>query len=179
VRLDDLAAVLDRRVGDRHLQRRGLHVALADREVDGVAEVVVAQVRAPAAQGAGLEDVRPLRDLLALATRALLRVDLVAPRRIGDRAATADVAGQVDPGRAVEAEPARPALDDERLAGLVAAVERRHPELVEVDVGGDLQRPGEVDRTVGLLVRVAALGLADLDAAGVVDRRLRVDEALV
>jgi hypothetical protein len=50
MRPHDLAAVGDRRVRDGHLQRRGLHVALPDREVDGVAEVVVAQVRAPAAR---------------------------------------------------------------------------------------------------------------------------------
>src|SRR4051812_30689058 len=49
VRAHDAAVVLDRGVGDRHLQRRGLEVALADGEVDVVADRPGAHVRDAAA----------------------------------------------------------------------------------------------------------------------------------
>src|SRR6185436_10110951 len=83
VRPDDLAAVLDRRVGDRHLQRRRLHVALADGEVDVVAERPRPLVRDPAGP-----------DLLLTLAGLLGARHAGAPGAVGDRAL--DLAGQVD-----------------------------------------------------------------------------------
>ena len=85
VRRDHAAAVRDRAVGDRHLQRVGLQVTLADGEVD-----VVARCPGPVGQ--------------------LLAEEAVSPGRRGHEAA--DLTGKVDPGRVAEAEAARPLLDD-------------------------------------------------------------------
>ncbi len=81
VRAHHRAAVGDRRVGDRHLQRVGLQVALADGEVDVVAR-------------------RPL------AVGELLAVELVAPG--GGRDQPLGLGRQVDPGRLPQAQLAPP-----------------------------------------------------------------------
>ena len=93
VRGHDAPAVGDRAVGDRHLERVGLQVALPDGEVD-----VVAGRPGPVGE--------------------VLAEQAVAPR--GRRHEAGDLAGEVDPGRMAEPEPARPLLDD------VAAVLVRH-----------------------------------------------------
>ena len=128
----------------------------------------------PQPVGARREDVDVQRDVLLLAAFLLAAVDLVAPRLVGDDAVV--LAGQVDPGGLAEADLARVALDDEVVA---LAVEGVHAQLVEVDVRRDLDRARQVDRAVARLLGVAALDLADLDAALVVDRRARRDEALL
>ena len=130
MRAHDPAAVGERRVGDGHLQRRGLQVALADREVDVVAD----------GPGPGVRD--PARGhVLLRATAQLLPADARAPGAVGDQAL--DLAGEVDARRRPEPEPRAQRLDD--LAGqrIGVAAER-----VEEDVGGDLERLDEADRAV-------------------------------
>ena len=82
-----LAAVGDRRVGDRHLQRRGLQVALADREVDVVA------------QRPGRVSEMPQACPRAGARRPP-RASRPARARRGRGSSAAELAGQVDAGRA-------------------------------------------------------------------------------
>ena len=89
----DRAAVGDRRVGDRHLQRVGLQVALADREVDVVA-------RRPGPVG------------------ELFPVELVAPG--GGRQQARRLARQVDPGLSPDPELVRPALQRQPRVHAVA-----------------------------------------------------------
>ena len=129
VRAHDAAAVGDRGVGDRHLQRRGLQVALADREVDVVAD----RPRALVGDAAG-------RDLAALLARDLRA--RAGRRATGGRGSCR----RPRPGRSMpvgrpKPELARPRLDDLALEAVHVAAER-----VEEDVGGDLQRAAQADR---------------------------------
>src|SRR3954451_247759 len=80
-------------------------------------------------------------------------------------------------GCGVRAGPSPWAHPLQRLARLRVEVA---PERVEEDVGGDLDGAREADRAVHGLAGVAELLLrgADLDAARVVDRRARRDDAL-
>src|SRR6185436_13977599 len=96
VRPHDAAAVLDRPVGDRHLQRRGLEVALADREVHVVADRPRAHV------GDAAADERGQRDVAALAAAALALADLVAPAAVRHEARA--LARQVDARRLAQPE---------------------------------------------------------------------------
>src|SRR4051812_13547350 len=96
VRPHDAPAVLDRPIGNGHLERRGLEVALADREVHVVADRPRTHVGDPAPDDGGL------RDVVALAAAPLAVADLGAPALVGDRAGR--LAGQVDAGGLAEPE---------------------------------------------------------------------------
>ena len=90
VRRHDAAAVGDGAVGDRHLERVGLQVALAHGQVD-----VVARAPGPVGEVAAEQAVAPL----------------------GRRHQAGALAGKVDPGRAAEPEAVGPLLD--HLAALL------------------------------------------------------------
>src|SRR3954449_114020 len=168
VRAHDAPVVLDRGVGDRHLQRRGLKVSLRDREVDVVADGPRAHVGDPA------PDERGERDVVAAAAAALALADQIAPAAGGG--GPVGPPPQVDPGRVAEPEPARHALQRLALERVEVA-----PQGVEEDVRGDLDRARQRHRAVDRLARVAELllGGADRDAARVVDRRARRDDPRV
>src|SRR3954447_4125499 len=137
VRTDHAPAVDDRRVGDGHLQRRGLEVALADGEVHVVAG-------GPRALDAAAREQRGARALLEMVAPGALLVGgvaLVAP--LGVRDETLRLAGDVDAGAPAEPEPARPGLDHLARHRVGPLAER-----VEEDVGGDLERLGDVERAV-------------------------------
>ena len=110
---DDVPAVADRRVGDGHLERVGLEIALAHRQVDVV-------------------------PLAPWAIGLMLLEELVAPGRCRQEAL--DLAGQVDPRGLADAKFGRPVVLG---VGVVALVEHR-ADVVEEDVGGDLERLGEL-----------------------------------
>ena len=143
VRGDDGAAVAERRVGERQLQRVRLQVPLAGGELDVVA-------RRPAA------------------FQFPFRGELVAPV-LGRQQPLAA------PGRsmsvAADPELVRPLLQE-------ALVPHAKAERVEVDVGGDFQRPDEADRSVGRFPRVREGLPADDELAGVVDHFVRRDFAV-
>ena len=164
MRPHDRATVGDRRVGDGHLQRRGLDVTLADGELN-----VVANRPRPFV---GIEAVR--RALLAalLLPLDLLGVLLCAPLPVGNR--SRGLTGKVDPGCLVEAQLARPTLDDLTLHRVGVAAER-----VEVNIRGNLQRPNQTHRPVRLTASVVELLLADRQHTGVVDARVSRDHATV
>ena len=93
VRAHHAAAVGDRRVGGRELERRRLEVALADREVD-----VVARGPRPLDAAAGVQRLgRAGGHLGLLDALGVLGVALVAPLAVGHQAL--ELAGDVDPGR--------------------------------------------------------------------------------
>ena len=126
VRPDQVAAVGDRRVRDRHLQRVGLQIALADREVD-----VVAHGPRPVETAVLVEVVR--NHVLAARRIGLLglAVERVAPRRRRQQAlalaADVEARGLADPERP------RPLLERAAVARVVAVV-HAIAERVEVDV---------------------------------------------
>ncbi len=167
MRADDLAAVADRRVGGRELQRRRLQVALPDREVHVVAD-------APSAVGL-VAAVDAVEDLLAPAgVRAGgLLEELVAPLRRRQQAGS--LARDVDAGQRSEAELLGPVLDD-LLSGLVVDVVGHATDVVEEDVGGDPQRRDHVDDAVRGLAGVPPRVVAELERAGVVESVLGRDQ---
>ena len=87
VRAHDLASVGDGRVGDSELKRRRLDVALADGQVDVVADRPRPPVGDPAA-----------RNMVFVLAGRLNRVDMRAPAR--RRQVAPDLTAEVDPGRA-------------------------------------------------------------------------------
>ena len=171
----DGPAVGDRRVGGRELQRRHLHVTLADREVDVVADrprpVGAVGDPAPSGRVLGLALERPGR-VVAL---GLELVDAVAPGR--GREVAGDLAAQVDPGRAADSERPRPLLQRAtvRVRGRVGVGERT--EVVEEHVVGHPQRVGQVEHPVGGPARVAAALTVKAELAGVVVRVADVPRA--
>src|SRR4051812_6569228 len=162
----------DGRVRDGHLQRRGLDVALADREVDVVAHRPLAHVGDAATLRRGGVDrvLRAERNVLLVPAGRLAPGDALAPVPVGDEPRV--LARQVDAGPAADAEVARHVLDDLGVRGV-----RGDADGVEVDVGRDLDRIAQVDRPVGRLAGVAALLRADVDATAVGDRVGRGDVA--
>ena len=162
-----LPLVDDRRVGGGHLERRRLEVALADREVDVVARRPLALDAAAREQRGG----RPRRHLGLLGAAQVLLVALVAPLRVRHQAG--ELAGDVDPGPAPDAEPLRPLLEH-RAAPVHVRAER-----VEEDVRGHGHGARQRERPVDGVLGVLEHAVAELELAVVDDRRLRRDDALL
>ena len=165
VRLDDRAAVGQRRVGDRDLQRRRLQIALADGEVDAVAG------RPRAVDPAALVQ----RGLALVAEAGLLAALLVLREALGRASCCRGPGPGSSPGRSMPVrrpKPSlpRPLLDRRALAvGLLA-------EAVEEHVRGDLQGVGDVDRAEPRGLRVLVLLRPELVVAVVVDRVAGLDQ---
>ena len=166
MRRDDRAAVRDRRVDDRELERRDLHVALADGEVLVVADRPrpVGAVGDPAAAG------RMLR---------------LALERAGARCRTRPRAGCA--ARATRRRGAFPGLSSGRSIPVFCPIPYRcaqcwsappfgarrvgqHAEVVEEVVRGDLDRVDEVERAVDGVAGVVPALAAEAELAGVVER---------
>ena len=158
VRADDLAAVGDRRVGDRHLQRVGLQVALADGEVD-----VVADRPRPVGELALLDADRPRRPASpgsVFCANASLRSSGVGTRPAPSPPTSRPVGAPSPSARAHSwIGPPSPSCDV-RLGA--------HD--VEEDVGGDLERALQVDAPVGDVAGVRELDPAVGHRAAVGDR---------
>ena len=147
-----------RRVGDRHLQRRGQQIALADGQVH-----VVAHAPRPPIGDAAAAPVPP-----ALA-RELFGGHLGAPGGRGHQAR--DLAGQVDPRLLADAELLCLLLDHRPVAvGQLARFE-------EVGVRGHLQRFHQRHRPVVGLARVAERLRGDVDALPAAQAHRGVDHA--
>ena len=150
----------ERRVHDRHLQRRGLHVALADREVRP-------RRRGSSARSTPSAMRARSRRVLLLAAGASSALIWSRHARVGDRAAAdSRRAGRCRSRRS------RPELRAHFCSGCAGRV--RVQALAERCRSRRPRRRAarrQVDRAVGLLAGVARLrpGGADLDAAVVVD----------
>ncbi len=160
MRAHDLAAVGQRRVDDGQLQRRHLDVALADREVDVVADRPRIAVGDPAparrrrvlgAAVPALELARAVDLPVGVAKRAgrvlalqLQRVAGRSPR--GRRQRARHLARQVDPGVTPDPELPRPLLQRPALRHVDIG---ERAEVVEEDVVGDPDRAHQVDDAVG------------------------------
>ncbi|MEZ5136748.1 MAG: hypothetical protein R2699_17275 [Acidimicrobiales bacterium] len=131
-----LAARHERGVGVDELQRRGEHVALADRQVDAVARV-------------------PGRVTVGLLIRWERLVQRALPLGVRDDAA--ELARQVDAGRRTEAVVARRGLHG--VAELIRPGVELVADPVVVHVARHLQRRGQVDGAVGLAPGVLALAV--------------------
>ena len=167
VRRDDAAAVGDRGVGDRELERRRLQVALTDGEVD----VVAAAPRAVDAAALEQRLLRLVAELELLAAALVVGELAVAPLAVGHEPAV--LARQIDPGGLAEPELACPVLEHRAWF-----VERR-AELVEEHVRGDLQRARQRERPVDRVAGVLELAAAVLEHAGIVEHGARRDYPLV
>ena len=167
VRLDDRAAVGQRRVGDRDLQRRRLQVTLADGEVDAVAGrprlVDRRRTRSSAAW-------RLVAEAGLLAALRVLREALRCARR-GRAPGPAARPG----GRCRSVRP-KPSCCAQRWIGVLLAVGLL-AQVVEEHVRGDLQGVGDVDRPEARALGVLVLLRAELVVAVVVDRVAGLDQA--
>ena len=182
MRRDDRPVVRERRVDHRQLQRRDLHVALADGQVLVVADRPrpVGAVGDPAAAGRvrgasvpALQLLRPGRDAVGVPERAgravALGLELVAvcaPRGVGQR--SGDLVGQVDAGLLSDPVQARPVLERAAVRGGRVG---QHAEVVEEVVRGDLDRVDQVERAVDGVAGVVPALAAEAVLAGVVEDR--------
>src|SRR3954454_15152511 len=138
MRPNDIAAIADCGVGDRHLERIGLQITLPDREVDVVAD-------RPRARGLTLFE------------------QLVTP--LWRRQEPRNLPWEVDSGRLSD-----PELRGPLLLGVTLSLVEHRADVVEPNIGRDLERLGQLQCPVG-----AAAGVVLCRSAGAGQYRAIVD----